>query len=127
MEEDSIDLYDYNDHNKTIFYNETRYDDCYNKVVELLDNFYDNILDRMKVVDNLEIYEIIILDIDNYLDFIEDILINYRSYHIFRDTDYEPIPTFNQEIYNNKYFNSIKDRIDNKLGYLINANKFDLI
>jgi hypothetical protein len=114
----------------TIFYYNQKFitldnDKIYSTCLDLLNNYYKNILIIMQKWDEIDIFDIAILDLNNYINFIEDILIHYNSYDILQNYE-NPILVFEDMVYN-KLDTETKEIVYKRLGYLFNANKFDLI
>lgn len=85
-------------------------EDVYNFCKNYLNNYYNDIY-----LNKLSIYDIAILNIDDYIKYIEKYLLsNINNLNVFIEN-----------IYNE--YDLYKDNFDINLGYLINANKFDLI
>lgn len=126
LKEDGIHLF-FVDNVDTHHYFYDKYKSSLEAIHIYLDNFYTYLLNYMSI-EELNLEQIPIVNIDNYIDFIEYLFLNYKKYDIIKKYYNDNIVSyFKQNVYNDYYHSELKTIFNKRLGHYINANNFDLI
>ena len=102
------------------------YEDNINYIKTYFDNFYTICSETFKY-NNIFFKNIPIVNVDEFIDFIYYLVDSNDNKMLYSYYNNDILKHFIDEVYNNDYYLTIKDKLTNKFQHLLNAKNFDLI